>query len=405
MEKIVRIAAFLLVGLAVCLAIVNLVLNVLIFTKQEVSPHTTPAPATLHTAPPGTVSKEPGFKDAADFLLKGLDLSVDPCQDFYAFACNTFIKNNPPQTLSYGQTQKLINEAIAKKLNATSQTTSTAKEVLKKVFDTCRAANQKPGADKSNEIYQIMKNLTNGFPMLEKDWKEESLSNGKMWKAIATLELHYGLSTLLQSMVTVDYRNVSRNALYLDQLPLSMSRDYYVKPQFISELNLYRDNMIKAVKQFRTDIQSPASDETILSVIFYIYLFNYSFIGSQIFFSLSFEINELDSNVQKNADPRKNEYILEMPTYFGTLNTYLEGKVHSKRTFVNLLMLRFIADNTQYLGNGSDSYTELYQRIRESNGESSDWKTASEKCISLVEYLMPHATGKPSGADSADWPM
>lgn len=49
------------------------------------------------------------------------------------------------------------------------------------------------------------------------------------------------------------------------------------------------------------------------------------------------------SHALLQGDPSKSEYIIEMPTYFGTLNTYLEGKEYSKRTFVNFLMIKFIA--------------------------------------------------------------
>lgn len=62
--------------------------------------------------------------------------------------------------------------------------------------------------------------------MLDTNWTEESLSNAEMWQAIGYLELHYGLPTLLQSSVTVDYKNISRNALYLDQVRCSDNLDF-----------------------------------------------------------------------------------------------------------------------------------------------------------------------------------
>lgn len=40
---------------------------------------------------PGNVSTSQGFKDAATQLLRGLDRTVDPCSDFYAFTCNNYL--------------------------------------------------------------------------------------------------------------------------------------------------------------------------------------------------------------------------------------------------------------------------------------------------------------------------
>ena len=52
--------------------------------------------------------------------------------------------------------------------------------------------------------------------MIEANW--QGVNNATLWKNIGLLERNYALPTVVQSYVTVDYKNTSRNALYINQV-------------------------------------------------------------------------------------------------------------------------------------------------------------------------------------------
>ncbi|VDM27616.1 unnamed protein product, partial [Toxocara canis] len=257
----------------IVLGIASLVLNILILKKenenQQESVATTSRP-TFAPTPQPTISNSPGFKAtkfaAADILLKGLDFNFDPCKDFYMFTCNKFLASNPlPSGVSrigtYAQTQREVNTAIAIALNTTANLASNTEKIMQKVFTSCMTL---PSAGKSARVLEAMVATFKGFPMLDPNWQESTLTDADFWKGIGTLELHYGMASLLQSYVSVDFQNISRNALFIEQLPLLMARDYYVKPQFIDYLDSYLNSLIDTIRQFKTDIQSTVADETIV---------------------------------------------------------------------------------------------------------------------------------------------
>lgn len=73
--------------------------------------------------------------------------------------------------------------------------------------------------------------------------------------------------------------------------------------------------------------------------------------------------------------PSNDKYIIQQPSYFGTLNTILAGKQYSKRTLVNFVMMRFLQVNSCYF---------LFDKLR-MNEMSILWKYnthffISEKC-------------------------
>ncbi|GMS93536.1 hypothetical protein PENTCL1PPCAC_15711, partial [Pristionchus entomophagus] len=122
-------------ALATCgIAIASLVFNILIFYQVNIPSDPVAAPSsaspdiTLPAAPssttsqspplpeckaPGKVSTDPTWKSVADQLLRGLDRTIDPCTDFYAYSCQSFLSNHSnPQSVSDESPMK-INLQIA----------------------------------------------------------------------------------------------------------------------------------------------------------------------------------------------------------------------------------------------------------------------------------------------------
>uniref|UniRef100_A0A9J2PB65 Peptidase M13 C-terminal domain-containing protein n=2 Tax=Ascaris TaxID=6251 RepID=A0A9J2PB65_ASCLU len=411
--------------LAVALGIASLVLNILILSKenekQELSVETTSRP-TFAPTPQPTVSNSTGFKEAAEFLLKGLDFNFDPCEDFYMFTCNKYLNANPlpsgtNRIGTYSDTQRQVNNAVALALNTSDNLLSNTEKILQKVFTSCMTL---PSAGRSARVYQAMVSTFNGFPMLDQNWSEAGLTDADFWKGIGTLELHYGMASLLQSYVSVDYKNISRNALFIDQLPLMMARDYYVKPHFIDYLDTYLDSLIDTLRQFKADIQSTVPDETIVQEA-----------TEATDLELSLALASVPSDLLRNFEqqynpytlaelrtaypsigwdaylgaiieqgtPSNDKYIIQQPSYFGTLNTILAGKQYSKRTLVNFVMMRFLQNNLDFLGNGTDQYSRLFEIIRGGQGgtkkrpQVAAWEDQAYSCVSLTEDLMPYANG------------
>lgn len=73
-------------------------------------------------------------------------------------------------------------------------------------------------------VYDYIIISFNGIPMIDRQWVAPS--DTEFWKGVATLERLYSMPTLLQSFVTVDYKNVSKNALYVNQVSFSFGYLY-----------------------------------------------------------------------------------------------------------------------------------------------------------------------------------
>lgn len=60
-----------------------------------------------------------GVYEAASSLIQAMDLSVDPCQDFFQYACGGWIKKNPiPQTKSRWTQIDVLRERLANDLKS-----------------------------------------------------------------------------------------------------------------------------------------------------------------------------------------------------------------------------------------------------------------------------------------------
>ncbi|XP_038677775.1 endothelin-converting enzyme 1 isoform X2 [Scyliorhinus canicula] len=163
----------------------------------------------------------------ASNVLKSLDRSVDPCHNFYNYACGGWIKANPlPDGKSrWGTFNNLWdhNQAIMKHLleNTTLNTTSEAERKSQHYYQACMNE-QKIEELQGQPLLDIINKL--GGWNITKPWDKENFQ-----EVLQSVTAHYRTSPFLSIYISTDSKNSNSNVIQVDQSGLGLpSRDYYL---------------------------------------------------------------------------------------------------------------------------------------------------------------------------------
>ncbi|KAG6447821.1 hypothetical protein O3G_MSEX005171 [Manduca sexta] len=208
-------------------------------------------------------SPVPDPEEVASRILLAMNKDVDPCQDFYEFACGGWIKRNPvPEwATSWDQLAKLREQLVIdlRELLEDDNDDGLPKGVLKAkaLYRTCI------DTDKLEEggIKPIQKILAKlGLPPRPPVTASENFT----WEVTAGRGRRMlGLNVLLSVQVAEDVRNTSRNRVVIEQVSPGFSERYLLKPtQFAHELEQYHKYIkaMIAVADPETDAEKFADD-------------------------------------------------------------------------------------------------------------------------------------------------
>lgn len=177
-----------------------------------------------------------------------LDRSVDPCVDFFEFACGGWVATNPiPADKSswsrfseVDQRNETALRSIVEKAVVTSQTRAPAGTPKIKISAMDQAIGSYFGSCMNQPL--IEKNSMASFkPMLA---KTAAVKNAKTW--FATLaELHKaGIWVVWSASVDADLKASTKNVMYLDSAGLGLpDRDYYFDDNFKTKVESYREHV------------------------------------------------------------------------------------------------------------------------------------------------------------------
>ncbi|XP_012274418.1 neprilysin-4 isoform X2 [Orussus abietinus] len=175
-------------------------------------------------------------------VIGAMNRSVDPCQDFYNFACGGWINKNPiPQSQTSWDQLSLLREELLKNLRILLEE-SDRKEDLKPVklartlYKTCMDT-ARVEALGLQPIYDVL-----GKVGLPKDPPfNETATPLDVSRITGVAQRALGLNLLVNFYISEDVRDTTRNRMMMEQVSPGFSERYLLDPQrFKSELLEYK---------------------------------------------------------------------------------------------------------------------------------------------------------------------
>ncbi|XP_035210704.1 neprilysin-2-like isoform X2 [Stegodyphus dumicola] len=199
----------------------------------------------------------PGCVKAAAEILSNLDETVDPCNDFYQFACGGWLKSHDiPADEASVTTMSIMQDDLDLQLKGLLEKELTGIEpdfirMIKSMYDTCMDLKSIEKTD-SEPLKKALRNL-GGWPVTEgENWDEASFD----WidTLIRLRKMGYNFNSLMYLLVSEDYRNNTAHIIALDQASLGMpDLTYYLLGLDDPVTAAYFRFMVKAANKLRAD--------------------------------------------------------------------------------------------------------------------------------------------------------
>ncbi|XP_060860161.1 neprilysin-2-like [Metopolophium dirhodum] len=201
-----------------------------------------------------------GCVKAAASLINNMDRSVDPCDDFYQFACGSFIKNTILDDDKESRNEfKVVDDAISNWKQIIVAEPIQPDELrpfkmMKLLYKSCidQEHIKKIGLE---PIKEILKSI-GGWPVLEAEkWNESKFTWTDSMHKLIVPEKIGGVDYFIKIRTIVHPENNTNPILYLDKASLGLKLEYLVKGKDHELTNKYYRYIVDIAVLFGADRQ------------------------------------------------------------------------------------------------------------------------------------------------------
>ena len=174
----------------------------------------------------------PGCVKAAATLIKMIDQTQDPCNDFYEFACGNLIKETSiPDHKTRQGNLSIMKDKLNQRLRKLFEAEAEADEPLifssvRKLYSSCMDQDllEQVGREK---ILEMVKKL-GGWPVLQREWSADSFQWQKLLEKANILGFA-DIGILLSIGISTSNDDSTKRIMNIDQPGLGLSREYLIK--------------------------------------------------------------------------------------------------------------------------------------------------------------------------------
>ncbi|XP_070318481.1 phosphate-regulating neutral endopeptidase PHEX [Odocoileus virginianus] len=365
---------------------------------------------------------KPECIEAAASILSKVNLSVDPCDNFFRFACDGWIHSNPiPEDMpSYGiypwlrrnvdlKLKALLEKSISRRRD------TEAIQKAKILYSSCMNEKAIEKAD-AKPLLHILRHSPFRWPVLESNigpegvWSERKFS---LLQTLATFRGQYSNSVFIRLYVSSDDKMSNEHILKLDQAALSLAvREDYLDNS--TEAKSYRDALYKFMvdtavllgansSRAEHDMKSVLRLEVKIAEIMIPHenrtseamynKMNISQLSAMIpqFDWLSYIKKVIDVRLYpelKDIGPSEN-VVVRVPQYFKDLFRILGSE--RKKTIANYLVWRMVYSRIPNLSRRFQyRWLEFSRVIQGTTTLLPQW----DKCVNFIESTLPYVVGK-----------
>lgn len=175
----------------------------------------------------------------AEYLLKSMNRSVDPCEDFYEFTCGLWVKDHQVKATKvswyqYKEAEKSITNNLKEILEDNNP--DNILDPAQKFYKSCLNS---VSNGMNIEYLKSIISLFGGWPIGKNDYSEK-LQSLDWLKMFIYMEKNWKVSTILDTGISINYLNTSQYILMIGQPDLMLPRSMFMNPdRYKTQINAY----------------------------------------------------------------------------------------------------------------------------------------------------------------------